>query len=371
MAGKPVFDFGTGDPKIPTWTPIRDAIVKAIPAISQYPSVRGKEDLREAQLGYLERRYGIKRDASWSVIPTQGSKEAIFNIGLCIVGRSGGKKHIVYPDPGYPVYRSSAQFAGGIPWPVRITPENGWLLEPWNLPSHIQKDAAALWINYPHNPTGATAPVSYIKDVIEWCHKTDTLLLSDDCYIDIYDTAIDSELARGVDRRPVCPLQFSSDRVLTFMSLSKRSGLTGYRSGLLAGDRRIIEPLVNARANFGVGSPDFIQAGATVAWSDDTHVAERRAIFSHRIKLFAPTLQKLGMLDKIPEAAFYLWCKIPARFGDDDVKFVLALAERGVITSPSQWLSEGMRGHVRFALVPDDNAAKEALTIIENFVLGR
>jgi len=368
-AGKPVFDFGTGDPKIPTWSPIRDAIVNAIPKISQYPSVRGKEDLREAQLGYLERRFGIRRGPEWSVIPTQGSKEAIFNIGLCIVGRSGGKRHVIYPDPGYPVYRSSTQFAGGIPVPVRITEKNGYLLEPWNLPKEIQANAAGIWINYPHNPTGATATPAYFRELIDWCHRTDTLLLSDDCYIDIYDASIDArdpENREGL--RPTCPLQFSTDRVLTFMSLSKRSGLTGYRSGLLAGDRRIIEPLVNARANFGVGSPDFVQAGATVAWADETHVAERRKIFTHRIAMFAPTLQRLGMLTSVPTAAFYLWCKIPESFGDDDVKFVLALAEKGVIASPSQWLSEGVRGHVRFALVPDDEPAKTALGIIENFV---
>ena len=369
-AGKPVYDFGTGDPKIPTWPPIRQAVINAIPEISQYPSVRGSEALKQAQYGYLDRRFGIKPSADLTTMPSQGSKEAVFNIALCLNGRSGNKRHLIYPDPGYPVYRSSALFSGGIPFPVRLSASNGWLLEPWDLPISIQNSASAIWVNYPHNPTGAMAPLAYFRDLIAWAHKTDTVILSDDCYVDIYDTAFDDALAKNPndDRRPVCPLQLSSDRVLSFMSLSKRSGMTGYRSGMIAGDKKILDKVVNARANFGVGSPDFVQSGAIVAWNDDSHVAERRKIFAKRMNTFAPVLKELGMLDDIPPATFYLWARVPKKHGDDDVKFVLKLAEHGVISSPSQWLSEGIRGFVRFALVPEDARMVESLDIIRKFV---
>lgn len=369
-AGKPVFDFGTGDPKIPTWAPIRDAIIDAIPKISQYPSVKGSEALHAAQWSYLSRRFHIEKNPAIGIIPSQGSKEAVFNIALCLVGRAAGKKHIIYPDPGYPVYRSSALYAGGIPYPVRITEKEQFLLKPWLLPESIQKSAAAIWINHPHNPTGANATYEYWQEIIAWCHKTDTILLSDDCYVDIYDERIDLVLETDPkkDKRPLTPLQFSSDRILSFMSLSKRSGLTGYRSGMIAGDAKIVSALLQARANFGVGSPDFIQAGATVAWADDTHVAERRKIFSHRLKLATPYLQNLGLIDEIPTAAFYLWCRIPEKFGDDDVGFILKLAELGIITSPSTWLSEGMKGYFRMALVPDDESTKEAMNAMTAFI---
>lgn len=374
--GKPVYDFGTGDPRIPTWHPVRDALIKSLPEISQYPSVKGIEKLAVAQAGYLKRRFNLVTGNDLAVIPSQGSKEAIFNIALCLVGRAGGKKHIIYPDPGYPVYRSSTLYAGGIPWPVRVTAANGWLLEPWNLPDNVQKNAAAIWINHPHNPTGATAPLDYWRRVIEWCHRTDTILLSDDCYVDIYDAGIDSspELKGGtfpgveVDPRPLNPLQLSTDRVLSFMSLSKRSGLTGYRAGMVAGDPRVIKPFLNARANFGVGSPDFIQHAAAVAWADDDHVVERRRIFSRRLATFGPLLKDLGMIDAIPSTTFYLWARIPPRFGDDDVKFVLDLARIGVIASPSQWLSEGIRGYVRFALVPEDAPMREAMGLLREYL---
>jgi succinyldiaminopimelate transaminase len=368
--GKPVFDSGTGDPKIPTWQPIRDAVANAIPEISQYPSVKGTEELKVAQQGYLERRFGIRPSDGYEIVPTSGSKEAIFHVALCLVGRAGGKKHIIYPDPGYPVYRSSTKFAGGVPFPVKLSADNGFLLEPWDLPPYIQRDAAAIWINYPHNPTGATAPRDYWERVVEWAHKTDTVLLSDDCYVDIYDAAIDRQPLDDpkADARPLCPLALSTDRVLTFMSLSKRSGMTGYRAGFIAGDPDIIQPMLRARANFGVGSPDFVTAGAVVAWGDDEHVHERRKIFTDRINLAAPVFRELGMLEESPTATFYLWTKIPAAFGSGDVRFCLNLAEQGVICSPSSWLSESIKGYARFALVPNEEATREALAVIKDYI---
>ena len=152
------------------------------------------------------------------------------------------------------------------------------------------------------------------------------------------------------------------------MSLSKRSGMTGYRSGLIAGDPEIIAHLLKARANFGVGSPSFVDAAAVVAWNDDEHVRERRKIFTHRINLAATMFEGLGLLEHKPSATFYLWTKVPGVFGTADVRYALTLAEHGVICSPSQWLSESVKGYVRFALVPGDEATTEALTIIKDFV---
>lgn len=368
--GQPVFDFGTGDPKIPTWGPIRDAAIAAIPEISQYPSVKGIDALRVAQQGYLERRFDIRADQGYELIPSAGSKEAIFHTALSLVGRANGKKHIIYPDPGYPVYRSSTKFAGGIPFPVTLTQENGFLLEPWDLPPYIQRDSAAIWLNYPHNPTGATAPRDYWEKVVEWCHRTDTVLLADDCYVDIYDSAIDKQPIDDpkLDQRPFCPLQITSDRVLSFMSLSKRSGMTGYRAGFIAGDPEILKPVLKARANFGVGQPEFVQHAAVVAWNDDEHVRQRRQIFTERIARAAPTFQELGLLQDPPKATFYLWVKIPQVFGTADVRFCLGLAEHGIICSPSSWLSESIKGYARFALVPDDASTDEALQIIKDYV---
>lgn len=360
-AQKKVFDFGTGDPKIPTWEPIRRALLDNVPEISQYPSTRGCPELISSIWAYCERHFGIKAGGAFDIAATSGSKEAIFHIALCLVGRGGGKKIIAYPDPGYPVYRSSTLFAGGIPFPLQLEAKNGFQMEPWRLPEDIQRNMAALWINYPHNPTGAIMEADQLQRIIAWCKERDVVLLADDCYLDIYDARWDAG-----QRRPPTPISYTHENVFSFMSLSKRSGITGYRSGFIIGDARLMPALHTARANFGVGSPTMVQKAAAIAWKDEDHVRERRRIFSQRIDLAFPYLQRLGMIDEKPEATFYLWCKVPKNV--DDVQFCLKLAEKGVISSPSQWLSEGIKGYVRFALVPDEADTKEAMEILSSFV---
>ena len=308
---KEIFDFGTGDPRIPVWQPIREALADAIPEVSQYPSIGGTEVLRDAHVGYLKRRFDLSVSDDLDVIPSGGSKEAVFHAALSLVGRGNGKKLIIYPDPGYPVYGSSTLFAGGTPYPVSLRTDHGFLLEPWDLPEFVQKDAAAIWVNYPHNPTGATAPADYWEKLVTWARETDTVLLSDDCYNDIYMVGEDA---------PGSPLQFGAEMVLSFMSLSKRSGMTGFRSGMIAGDPELLQSMQRARANMGIATPTFIQSAAAVAWNDDDHVAERRQIFTDRMNVAAPVFQELGLIDEAPKATFYIWSRLPEKFGTGDIK---------------------------------------------------
>ena len=360
--GKRVLDFGTGDPKIPIWPPICSAIREAIDIYSQYPGIRGTRELCLAQEAYLKRRFGLESGENLQTIPVRGSKEAVFHIALSLVGRAGGRKKILFPDPGYPVYQSSVQFAGGEPVAVRLKEENGYLLEPWTLAKDLQENVAAVWVNYPHNPTGANATEAYWKQLIAWCHEKDVILLSDDCYVDIYDEAMEQT------SRPVTPLIYSTDRVLSFMSLSKRSGMTGHRLGFIAGDPKLVDLHAKARANFGLASPEYIQAGGVVAWGDDDHVKERNQIFFRRMHSMGTFLKEEGLIDKVPETTFYLWARVPAGWDGDDVAFCTELAKNAVIASPSSWLSDGLKGFFRLAMVPEDEDLSEAKEVIKNVI---
>lgn len=358
-----VFDYGTGDPQIPTWKPIRDALTSSVPAISQYPSLRGCPELRESIWDYCRRRFGVEQGSDLDIIPTNGSKEAVFHIALSLVGR-GAKDHIIYPNPGYPVYRSSTMFARGVPVPVDLKESDNYIIKPWELPEEVQKRAAALWINYPHNPTGALISRQQLEDIQSWCHENDVILLSDDCYTDIYDSEWDHS-----GERLAHILEIGMEKSLSFMSLSKRSGLTGYRSGFIIGDKRLVDLVAKARANFGVATPLPIQMAAATAWRDDEHVADRRAIFSERMDFAFASLKAMGLVEQKPQAGFYIWCRLPE--GDDDIDFCLSLAREGVICSPSQWLGDGIKGYFRLALVPDLELIKKSMVIIKNFVTTR
>jgi len=339
--GRKVFDFGSGDPSLDLWPPIRAALIKELRTTTSYPSIRGNSSLKKSIQNYLERRHFIRSD-HLAIFPSRGSKEAIFHIALSLIGRCPEQNLMIFPTPGYPVYEKSILFAGGKPYPYELTPENEYLLEPWTLSSNIAQQAAAIWVNYPHNPTGTCVSLSYWENLIDWCHETDTVLLSDDCYIDIYYPELKQ------DTRPQTPLKISQDRVISFMSLSKRSGLTGYRSGFIAGDPEILDPHIRLRSHCGLGQPDFIQAASVVAWNDDEHVYARQNIFRRRLELVAEKISALIPCHvEIPEATFYLWIKLPETYRDID--FSLRLAEAGVIVTPSSWLGN-VPGYIRMAM---------------------
>lgn len=359
--GRKVYDFGTGDPKIPLWPPINECLRNALPKISQYPSVRGSDQLLAAISDYLKRRFQLQNPDELMVIPSGGSKEAIFHLALCLVGRAGGRRHIMYPNPGYPVYRNACKFAGGIPYPLELRSENQYRIEPWSAPEAVIKDTAALWINYPHNPTGTCLDRDYLQQLIDWCQSNNILLLSDDCYIDIYN----DDPKTGIEA-PINPLELATDGILSFMSLSKRSGLTGYRSGCIVGPKTLMQGLLRARANFGVGTPEFIQEAAACAWLDDSHVEQRRKIFIDRLQLAYRELAPSGLIEQMPQASFYLWLRTPNDC--DDIEFCRTLAQSGIIASPSQWLGEGTRGYFRLAMVPETADLIEALAILKSII---
>lgn len=358
--GQIVYDFGTGDPRIPVDQKIISVGKQSMGEISQYPSVRGIQKLREAQFSYLETVHNLKKNDSWEAFPTRGSKEAIFHVALSLINKESGRDTIAFPNPGYPVYRSSVLFAGGNPYEVKLQAENRYQMQPWTFPKNVVSRLAAIWVNYPHNPTGVSVDRDYWEKLIAWCHQHKVLLLSDDCYLDIFAPNL------AVEERPINPLTLSCEGVVSFMSLSKRSGLTGHRIGMMAGDAKFLNGHIKARANFGCAIPEFIQEAGAVAWGDEEHVQKRREIFHRRLDLLGNIFLEKGLIKEIPKYTFYLWVKIPASFGNNDVEFCLDMAKKGVLSQPSSWLGDGCVGYMRFAMVPNEQETAEAIEIIKN-----
>src|SRR5947207_2242021 len=187
-AGKTVYDFGTGDPIEPTPAFIREAAARSIPEVSQYPSVKGLAELRRAAAGYMLRRFGVELDPETEILPTGGSKEAIFLLPFAFLDARSKRNVVVSPAPGYTVYERGTRFAGGEPHEVPLTRENRWLVEPDELPRSAWNRTAIFWANYPHNPTGALAPDDHYQRLVDFARSRDVLLCSDECYVDIWTT---------------------------------------------------------------------------------------------------------------------------------------------------------------------------------------
>ncbi|MBV9134158.1 MAG: succinyldiaminopimelate transaminase [Chloroflexi bacterium] len=347
--GVPIFDFGVGDPIEPTPAFIRQTLIEALDPVSQYPTIVGQGRLRQAIAGWADRRLGVTLDPDTQVLPAAGSKEAIFHLPLAVIAPNESRRRIVYPTPSYPVYEGSARYTGCIPHGVPLREENGYRLELEKLGPDVLRETRIAWINYPHNPTGASVDRAYLERQVNIAREFDILLCADDCYLDLY---FGEEPPPGI-------LQVTQTGVLSVGSLSKRSGMTGYRSGYIAGDATIIAMLKKARPNFGVGSQDFVQAAATVAWSDDAHVAERRAIFRAKRDRLANYLTSRGYEVSGSQGAIYLWVKVPT---PDRQSFFARLLEHGIVVSPGESFGSGGEGYFRMALVPNLDQIQAAIS---------
>jgi succinyldiaminopimelate transaminase len=345
--GAEIFDFGVGDPIEPTPEFIRQALIEALDPVSQYPTIVGRRQLREAVAGWARRRLGVTLDPETQVLPAAGSKEAIFHLPLALLGPDERRRRVVYPTPSYPVYEGSARYAHAIPQPVRLRKENGFRLDLAELPEQVLAETRIAWLNYPHNPSGAGVDLAYLRAQVAIAQEHDILLCGDDCYLDLYFD--EQEPPPGI-------LQVTQTGVLSFGSLSKRSGMTGYRSGYMAGDASVIAALKRARPSMGVGSPNFVQAAAAVAWSDDRHVAERRAVFRAKYQRLVSFLRGRGYRVTDSQGAIYVWVEAPRT-----PRFFEAMLDKGIVVSPGESFGPGGEGYFRLALVPSLEQIERAI----------
>ncbi|HKE01245.1 MAG TPA: aminotransferase class I/II-fold pyridoxal phosphate-dependent enzyme [Planctomycetota bacterium] len=350
--GVEVHDFGTGDPIEPTPAFLREAFLRAVPEVSQYPTVAGRPELRRAIAGYLERRFGVRVDPDREVLPTSGSKEAIYHLPSAFIEPGGARRGVGFLEPCYPVYRLGAIGAGAEPVRLELRAEDGFVFRP-DLPGRVPADAekklAILWINSPHNPTGSQMTREELARVAAWARERGILLAADECYGDVH----------GGDPPPSL-LQVAREGVLVFHSLSKRSGMTGYRQGFLAGDRALVADYRSARAGIGVAPHEPGQAAATLAWSDDAHAEARRRVFEEKRALFLAFFREVGIeVVASRSAILYLWIRIPR--DTTTAGYAEHLANSGILVSPGTDFGAAGKGFVRLALVPTIDGCKRAI----------
>jgi succinyldiaminopimelate transaminase len=339
--GIEVIDFGKGDPNEPTDPMIRQALVDALPERAPYPLAAGLPELRESAAAWCARRFGVEVDPDNEIIPTYGSKEAIFSLAQVL---DANGRTVVYCEPAYPVYERGALFAGAHVHTLPLVRERGFLPDLDAIP----RDTAIVWVNYPHNPTGAVAPLSFYEELVERAEEQDFLIASDEAYTELW-----------FDEAPPSALQVADrSRVIVFQTLSKRSSMTGYRSGFVAASPEVIAALKAYRPTAGTAPQEFVQRASVVAWNDERHVEETRARYRAKRDLLLPVLERKGWEVVASEATMYLWVVAPDGTVD-------RLLERGVIASPGEFFGPSGAGYVRFALVPTLEACARAADILE------
>jgi acetylornithine aminotransferase len=341
--GVPVIDFGVGEPREETPSFIREALATSLEPRSTYPLAEGLPELREVVAGWCERRFGARLDPGTEVVPTLGSKEAIFHLAQVL-----GGELVVTTTPGYPVAVRGAAFAGREVLELPLRAEHDFLPDLDAVAPDTWDRAAILWLNFPNNPTAATAPLALYEQAADLARRHGFVLASDEAY---------SELYFG-DEPPVSALQVA-DRahVCVLNTLSKRSSMPGYRSGFVAGDPDLIAALRRYRPNVGVAPPEFVQRAAVAAWGDEAHVQDVRALYRAKRDVLLPALEAAGLHHVGGDATFFLWLT-----DADDA--AARLLEQGVVLAPGSFFGPAGEGYARLALVPELADCERAAELI-------
>jgi len=351
--GLEVIDFGMGDPREPTDARIIEALREGVRERMGYPAAVGLPELREAVVGWVGRRFGVELDPDRHVIPTLGSKEAIFSFANVVLDVAGGRDTVILTEPGYPVGVRGAQFAGANVVELPLLEANGFLPDVGAVSPEIWRRTAVLWLNYPNNPTGAVAPYFFYEGLAALAREHNFVLASDEAYTELW-----------FDKPPPSALQLADlTNVAVFNTLSKRSSMTGYRSGFVAGDPELVAALRQFRPNVGTAPQEFVQRASVVAWGDEEHVERARATYAAKRALFLDLFARVGLRHAGGPSTMYLWVAVPD--GETSEAFATRLLEHGVLVAPGSFLGVSGEGFVRFALVPTQAECERAVEILD------
>ncbi|MFA6279758.1 MAG: LL-diaminopimelate aminotransferase [Bdellovibrionales bacterium] len=350
--GVDVINLGVGDPDQPTPAFIVKALQKAAenPEHHQYPSYSGMGAFRKSAAAWCKRRFGLELDPATEVVTLIGSKEGIAHFPLAFL--NAGDVALI-PTPAYPVYHSGTLFAGGVSHFMPLVAANNYLPDLNAIPEDVAQKAKIMFLNYPNNPTGATADASFFEKVVAFAKHHDIIIAHDAAY---------SEM--GYDGyRPISFLEVAGARDVgvEFHSLSKTFNMTGWRLGFAIGNAEILDGLGQVKANIDSGAFNAVQeAGIAALDSDQSSIAAMQTIYTERRDVLVSGLQALGLKVEPPRATFYVWCATPK--GMTSAQFTaLLLQEAGIVTTPGSGFGEPGEGYVRFALTVSKERMAQAV----------
>nr|WP_249115605.1 succinyldiaminopimelate transaminase [Azoarcus sp. L1K30] len=357
-----------GEPQHATPAFIRQALADNLDGLAIYPTTHGTDAVRGAIAAWLQRRYALPAiDPATQVLPVNGSREALFAFGQCLIDGTRPGAKVLCPNPFYQIYEGAALLAGAQPVFLNNSAANGFASDFSGVTEDSWRDIQLVFVCSPGNPTGRVLDIEEWQQLFALSDKYDFVIAADECYSEIYfdDAAPPIGALEAAHRLGRTDFR----NVVTFSSLSKRSNVPGLRSGFVAGDARILGEFLRYRTYHGCAMSTAVQAASIAAWNDEQHVAENRRLYREKFALVTPMLA--NCLDvALPDAGFYLWARTPL----PDTEFARRLqAEYNVTVLPGSYLARENggtnpgAGFVRIALVADTAECVEAAQRIVAF----
>ncbi|MBX3637166.1 MAG: succinyldiaminopimelate transaminase [Rubrivivax sp.] len=352
--GLAAISLGIGEPRHATPALIEEALVKALPGLSRYPSTLGEPALREAIAGWVQRRYGVALDPARQVIPVNGSREALFAFAQTVIDPTRPGATVVCPNPFYQIYEGAALLAGARTAFVASDPARGFAAD-WDAVDDVTwARTQLLYVCSPGNPTGAVMPLAAWQRLFELSDRHGFVVASDECYSEIWFGADEAGAPLGGLQAAKRLGRDDFRNLVMFTSLSKRSNVPGLRSGFVAGDAALLKAFLLYRTYHGSAMGPLVQAASVAAWGDEDHVRANRQLYRAKFDAVLPLLQPVLDVQR-PDAAFYLWAAVP---GGDEIAYARGLlAQYNVAVLPGRLLAREVggsnpgAGRIRMALV--------------------
>jgi len=357
--GVDVIDLGVGDPDLPTPPHIIEALCEAAKNSEnhQYPSYEGKLSFRTAMAKWYQKTFGVKLDPESEVVALIGSKEGIAHAPMAFLNP---KDLAFVPDPAYPVYKTAVQFAGGVPVTLPLKKDNNFLPDLEAIPKDQAKKAKLILLDYPNNPTGASADLDFFKELVDFAQDYNLIVMHDNPYSEVYF---------GEKRPPsILEVDGAMDVAVEFHSLSKTYNMTGWRIGSVVGNPDVVNGIGKVKSNIDSGVFGAVQDAAEVALlspESEKFVTQMRETYRERVKNLYLSLTKLGLEAEKPDATFYIWASI----GGDSAEFAQKLIQKlGIIATPGVGFGEYGEGYVRFSVTRPTKRINMAVSRIEKMV---
>ena len=319
-------------------------LLRRRPRSRSYPPAAGTPALRRAIADWV--RPAIRRcnlDPERHVLPSNGSKEAVYLLHQAVIDPRGERRVVLIPDPAYPVYEIATALRGrASPVPVPLRDERGFLPDLDAMSAETWRRTALLWLNYPNNPTGAVAGLDLYRQALDLAERHGFWVASDEAYSELW-----------FDAPPVSALQAGLEGLVVLNTLSKRSAMTGYRSGLIAGDPELISDAPATRpAEPGGRHPDLRRGTRrSTAWDDEAHVAEQRDLYREKRDVLLPGPRAQGAR-VWPGARRPSTSGSVSRAASTSEAFAPRCSSAGSSSRPATTSARGGEGYVRMALVP-------------------
>lgn len=350
--GLDLIDLGMGNPDGATPQPVVEAAIAAIqnPANHGYPPFEGTASFRRTITKWYSRRYNVELDPESEALPLLGSKEGLAHFAMTYINPGD---LILVPSPAYPVLFRGPIIAGAKVHNIILKPENDWVIDLADIPDSVAEQAKILYFNYPSNPTGATAPREFFKDIVAFAHKHQILLVHDLCYAEL---AFD-----GYQPTSLLEIPGGKEIGVEFHTMSKTYNMAGWRVGFVVGNSKIIQGLRTLKTNLDYGIFSALQTAAETALQlPDSYLQEVQNRYSTRRDFMVAGLAELGWNIPKPLAAMYLW--VPCTRGMSSTDFALnVLQQTGVVVTPGNAFGPGGEGYVRISLIADCDRLGEAL----------